>query len=656
MRSSSESFLCALIRFFSAVFCALPYRFNLAIARVLGRVFYYLQPKKRAVVEANLRTAFAGEMNPGDIHRLSKKVFESFICGVMDVFYLPKLKAGGFERIVRLKGMEHLDHALTQKRGCILLAIHSGSWELASIVGSMTGYAYNIVAKDQAKAPLLNELLNEYRVVAGAKVIFPGVATREILRVLKANEIVSLVADQGGEEGIAVDFFGKTASMSTGAIRIGLKYQTPICPVWIERQADGFNEITVFPALELPSSDDTQKDVLQATQRVTRFFEEKLRRNPSENMWFYKVYKYTTQSDVLILDDGKTGHLRQSEAVAESVRTVLAKQHKQMRLRTIKVDFKSRLRRKLFQFYAVFAQVLPFLRKEECLGFFLTTACYKELLSVKPDILISAGSQTAAVNFILSRLRSIIPIHVLTPGLLDWRWFRLVVIPEHDKPVAERLTRVLVTKAALNLIEPAYLKEQEARLLFRYSHLKNSVRAKMGVLIGGDTKGVKFDVHQMRVLIRQLKDAAEHYNMDLLVTTSRRSSAELDQMIAKELRNFSRCGLLILPNEANIPEAVGGILGLADLVVVSGESISMVSEAVSSGKKTIVFAPTGVFSRIPINKYERFVLGLDQQGYLLACSIKDLSMAITRMMSRKFNVKQLEDRSHLFHEIEGLLK
>ena len=656
MKLSNESFLYGVIKFLSAVFCRLPYRLSIKCARVIGVIVYLVMSRKRAVVEANLRTAFAGQLSIKEIRQLTQQVFKSFISNFMDVLCFPKIKEDGFEKILTVEGRENIQAALTKGKGCILLAIHSGSWELASVVGSMSGHPYSIVANDHPKAPLLNELLNEYRALAGAKIIPPGIATREIIRVLQANEIVSLVLDQGGKTGVAVKFFGKTASMSTGAIRLGLKYQTPICPVWIERQPKGKQLLRVFPELELQVSEDVERDVVVNTQRAAKIFEDLLRANPSENMWFYKVYKYTTQADVLILDDGKTGHLRQSQAVVEALRMALGKSNTETRVKTVSVEFKTRWRRKLFAFYCVIAQIFRSLRREEALKFFLLESSYQELLSVKPDFLVSAGSQTAGVNFILSRLWSVKPIHVLTPGLLDWRWFSLVIVPEHDKPIAERLTRVLTTKAALNLITPRYLKQQEEKLLMRYSHLKNNVRTKIGVLIGGDAKGVVFDVNQIRIVIRQLKDAAEHYNMDLLVTTSRRTPPAVDQMIEKEFRNFNHCALLIVANESNIPEAVGGILSLSDILVVSGESISMVSEAVNAGKKTIVFAPTGHYSQIPISKYERFVLGLNQQGYLFACSIKDISNTITQIMSRKIAVKSIDDQQHLLKEIEGLLK
>src|SRR5208283_2731741 len=99
-----------------------------------------------------------------------------------------------------------------------------------------------------------------------------------------------------------------------------------------------------------------------------------------------------------------------------------------------------------------------------------------------------------------------------------------------------------------------------------------------------------FDDIQIRQLIGQIKEAAWHYNADILLTTSRRTPGTIEQIIFRELKNFERCSLCIIANQRNIAEAIGGILGLSDLVIVSGESISMVSEALSSGKPTIVFS------------------------------------------------------------------
>jgi hypothetical protein len=68
------------------------------------------------------------------------------------------------------------------------------------------------------------------------------------------------------------------------------------------------------------------------------------------------------------------------------------------------------------------------------------------------------------------------------------------------------------------------------------------------------------------------------------------------------------CPLLVIANEANPAGVVGEILGASDLLLVSGESVSMVSEAVSSGKPVIVFLPCA-WSGLK-SKHRRFLDGL----------------------------------------------
>jgi mitochondrial fission protein ELM1 len=205
-----------------------------------------------------------------------------------------------------------------------------------------------------------------------------------------------------------------------------------------------------------------------------------------------------------------------------------------------------------------------------------------------------------------------------------------------------------------NLINSAYLKEQSEGLIKYYSHLKGNARVKFGVLIGGDTQGVKFDEAQIRELMTQIKEAALHYNADILLTTSRRTPEEIEKVILKGLKGFERCSLCIIANQRNIPEAVGGILGLSDLVIVSGESISMVSEALSSGKRTIVFSPRGRYGDRPRDKYEDFVLKLNDQGYLMVTSVDDMKTKITQLLSQKITLKRLDDQSIIQEGLESI--
>lgn len=656
MSSWIESFLLLVIKAAGVFFRALPFRLAMAIAGAVGWLAYYIAGKKRTVVYANLRTVFNGQKTPQQLRRISRSVFTNLTKSFVELLYLPKMKRLGFERFVTIQGQENIDNAMAKGKGAIFLAVHTGNWELGSITCSRCGYPYNIVANAH-KTPRLDDLLNQYRTIFGAKVIEPGAATRDIIRSLHNNEIVCLVLDQGGKEGMPLEFVGKSASLSTGAIRLAMKYGTPVCPVRIVRDNSGHQWAKFYPALDLTKEDATEQDLMETMHRMTGIMQPFIYESPAEYMWFYKVFKYSNDANVLVLDDGRTGHLRQSQAAAEILQTALIGKGKNATEKTVTVEFKNPKMAKLFSLYAFFAQVLGFLCREEVLGFFLTKEAYQQLLSYKADFIISCGSTAGAINFFLGRCYGARTICVLKSGLISWERFNLVVAPEHDRPLVPlRKARLVLTKAALNLMTPAYMKAQSAALLNRYSHLKGNVRTKIGVLLGGDTKGVTFSEAQARTLIKQLKDAAAHFNADILLTTSRRTPAAVDAIVARELKNFERCALCIIANENNIPQAVGGIAGLSDFLIVSGESISMVSEAASSGKRTIVFPLNGSYrSNQPGNKYDRFVFSLNEGGFLLASSIKDLSMAMSDLMRNKFTFKNLDDRARVRQAFEAIL-
>ena len=655
MSSFKKSFLFAVIKIAAFLLNLLPVGVSLCIGRVLGCFGYFLLSKKRKVVYANLKTVYASTHSPSQLRGMTRDVFINFIQSVVEFLCLPKIKRIGFDKFVDLQDKENIDRATDLGRGVILLAIHSGSWEMASVVGGVTKRPYHVVANDQSKLPQLDKMLNEYRTIAGAHVITAGVATKEIIKAMKSNEVVSLVLDQGGKTGLAVPFFGKTASMSTGAMRLALKYGCAVCPVWIERHSNGKHMLRISPAFNLSMTGDIEKDLSVNVAKAASHFERLLREHPVEYMWFYKVFKYSSQNRVIIIDDGRTGHLRQSQALARNLRSILIKKGRTVEENIVSLQWRGSWAVALFPVYVFLSQYLGFLKREDCLKLFLTDASFNGMIKYKADFVVSCGSRAAGINFILSQNHLAKSISILTPGLLSKECFNAVVLPQHDKSRGLKRARLISPKVAPNLINAAYLKEQSEGLIKHYSHLKGNVRTKFGVLIGGDTKGVKFDENQIRELVSQIKEAALHYNADILLTTSRRTPAAIEQILVKELKNFERCSLCIIANQRNIPEAVGGILGLSDLVIVSGESISMVSEALSSAKRTIVFSPHGEFAQKPRDKYEDFVLKLNEQGYLMITSVYDMKDKIAQLSSRKITLKALDDQGIIQSGLEAIV-
>jgi mitochondrial fission protein ELM1 len=100
---------------------------------------------------------------------------------------------------------------------------------------------------------------------------------------------------------------------------------------------------------------------------------------------------------------------------------------------------------------------------------------------------------------------------------------------------------------------------------------------------------------------------------------------------------------------------MGGILGLADLVLVSGESVSMVSEAASSGKRTIVF-PVASSAAAKDKKYTQLCEALARQGHIIYTSVKGVAPAIDSAVRNKIVTKPLQDNAVILDAVRKIIR
>jgi mitochondrial fission protein ELM1 len=271
---------------------------------------------------------------------------------------------------------------------------------------------------------------------------------------------------------------------------------------------------------------------------------------------------------------------------------------------------------------------------------------YKILRSFNPDFVISCGSNLAAVNFIISRENLSKSIVIMRPSILNMKKFDLVIMPQHDRPPKKK--NVVLTSGALNLISPKYLEEESAKLS-RSCNL-NPQADYIGLLIGGDSKKFTLNKDLVGKVINGVKAAADKIDAGILLTTSRRTSEEVARLVKQEIAGYKRCKLMIIANERNIPEAVGGILGLSKVVVSSPESISMVSEAANSAKSVVVFKAGGLSG-----KHKGFLRNLARDNYIYLSAVNELGQKIEDIWRNKPAVNILKDNDLVSKAVQKLL-
>lgn len=631
--SLADYLACTLFKILGPFIRGLPLNLSFALGRRLGDALYYFDLKHKAVAYANIKRAFAGKLVPSYLASLTRSFYQSFGQSIIEVFLIPIIDRDYIAKNITVEGLEKVLGALKKGKGAVLITVHAGSWELSNIITANLGFPFSMFIREQGLEQL-NKLLNSYRKQKGCRIISRHGGVKEVIAALNNNEAVGMTVDQGGNSGVMVDFFGKPASMPRGAIKLALKHNAALIPIFFKRIKGPKIKVWAEEEIVLSRSKNEDDDIKINLEKVTAIFEKLILDNPKEYLWTYKIWKRSQARDVLIISDGKAGHLHQSEAVGKLVRKVLAERNIEARINKAEAVFRNKLSSFLFGIFVFFSGRYSCQGCLFCLKYFLTPDSFRRLSSVSCDIIITAGSSLAGVNLLLSRENLSKSIVIMRPSYFGLKRFSLVIAPSHDR--LKKRKNLVITDASINLIDEESL-VKSSKTLAANEGLKEGAFY-IGILIGGDSKGFKLPLNHVSLVIEELKNLSESLDANLLITTSRRTTGEIEEMIKYKLNGYRRSKLMVIANEDNIPNVVEGILGLSSIVVLSPESISMISEAVNSKKYVFVFKSLGLST-----KHKKFLDYLSGKGYIYMAESNELGKRINEVWSRKPSVPSLKD-------------
>jgi mitochondrial fission protein ELM1 len=216
-------------------------------------------------------------------------------------------------------------------------------------------------------------------------------------------------------------------------------------------------------------------------------------------------------------------------------------------------------------------------------------------LKSQPDLLISAGG-VGAVVAAAQRPRPLL-VHVQHPRMNPQK-FDVVVVARHDALTGPN---VLVTRTALHQVTPARLAAAAAIWRRRFADLP---RPLVACLVGGSNGRFRLDGQVAAALAEQLATMMRRDKVGLAITPSRRTDPAA----------MSRLSETLAPLGAWIWDGAGdnpyfGLLALADAIVVTVDSVSMVSEAVATAAPVMLAQLPGRSTRIG-----RFLAELEAAG------------------------------------------
>jgi uncharacterized protein len=199
-----------------------------------------------------------------------------------------------------------------------------------------------------------------------------------------------------------------------------------------------------------------------------------------------------------------------------------------------------------------------------------------------PDLTITAGRVCAAAALAIKRASGgrTFAAQIQDPHL-GRAAFDLLVVPAHDPA---RGDNVVVTRGAVHRVTPALLAEAARRFAPIAANLPHP---RVAVLIGGRNRVYRLDEAQLAAIAAQLAALARG-GAGLLVTPSRRTGAGGERLVRDALAGTPS---YVWDGAGDNPYF--GFLALADSIVVTGDSVSMVTEAASTGKPVQVIELAG---------------------------------------------------------------
>lgn len=198
-------------------------------------------------------------------------------------------------------------------------------------------------------------------------------------------------------------------------------------------------------------------------------------------------------------------------------------------------------------------------------------------------------------------------IQLMHPGKCGLKEIDLVIVSEHDAGKCKGGNFFFITGCPHRVNEKtaAAAREKWAPVF------ANLPRPWISVLVGGAIKGRPFSRENALSLARGIKNVQQKLGGSILITSSRRTGQEAEDIIMNELKGVPLYTYLWGEKKEN---PIMGFYACGDKIIATGDSVSMTCESCGSGNPVLVFEGKNWLTP----KHRRFIRSLYDNGYAVA--------------------------------------
>ena len=265
-----------------------PHRLLALFTSAAAQLTFVVLWKYRIRMQENLSMVMGKEFPTQEKRRtLVRAAWRNFAQGVYETACTLHTSKERICSTVATQGEEHLKEALAKGKGVIALSAHLGNFTMLGARLAAAGYPFSVVVK-QPRDQRFARLIDEYRLRLGIKTISAKPrreAARQILKALRRNEIVLLIADEFKSGGVEVEFLGRAVPAPRGPVTLALRTGAAIVPMFVTRDPEDRLTLYIGPEIDLIKTGELQEDVISNVTLSTRYLEETVRRYPDQWNW-----------------------------------------------------------------------------------------------------------------------------------------------------------------------------------------------------------------------------------------------------------------------------------------------------------------------------------------------------------------------------------
>ena len=254
-----------------------PLAVSAALLRAVVLVWWGLLPVRKKLAVKNFSNAFPS-LAPGPSIRGGMR---SMLLGYVEFFRAMR----GASVDWRFRGFGPLVERHRRGEGSLVVTGHSGAWELMGLAASRDlGLRVTVIAR-RPSSVAVREKLAELRRDAGFEVLAPEGSFFMAAKAFDEGRIVVFLLDQRHNTGEPMEFFGRLAWTSKALALLALRKKAPVFGAWAHRRGIGQHDFVLYGAIPLGGG------VVEDTQKLVGFTEDRIRERPGEWLWLHDRWK-----------------------------------------------------------------------------------------------------------------------------------------------------------------------------------------------------------------------------------------------------------------------------------------------------------------------------------------------------------------------------